>query len=769
MRLDLDVKFVPFAFIIWFTCICCFYIELKYIIFSIFFLIFFFKIINIEVRLIFIYSLCAFITVLLCWARIIVNNEITSLNLKVGQVIIVTGQVVSDGILKQNINFGTIKNNSKFEYELKLKTLKIINSRSNYDIHNTIKILVDQNEEKLNFGEQIKAKGKLEKNVFGQVQYILRVQNFEIISDANFVNKYFNNLRNRFTDSTKFMNKESAGLLPGLILGDTRNQSKKLKSDMQISGLTHLTAVSGGNIAILLLAILWVSKKMHLKLRTLFIINLIFLIQFIFLVRAEPSVIRAGLMGLVTLLAVLRGTRRHGINALSIAICISLLLDPFLSNSWGFCLSVFATGGLLILTNPIINFAFSKFPYLNEKFIAAIAVALSAQISTLGLVVGFTGQISIWSVIANLLVAPVIPFITVLGYLALVIVNLNLEISSIINFISGFFTNWIIIIAHFFASQNLNQIQIQKGFISFLSVNLIMIIIYFYLIKSKTYFFLKICGSITLVSFMSLFIIGKFFKVSDWPISNAQFVMCDVGQGDGLVVKDSKNNVIVVDVGPDGNLMTNCLKKLKVSKIDVLILTHFHIDHVNGLEEIYSNFPINHVYTTWVNEPEEESLQVQNILGKNRIKFLISGGSFKIGDISIKCLWPMRKKMLIESIANNSSVVVIASIGNASALLTGDVEPPAQKEIRTKWINPNVDLIKIPHHGSKFQDQLFPKWSGARLALISVGDKNTYGHPSKETIKLYENSGIKVIDSATSGSVSIFIDKDDSIKYSMTN
>ena len=125
--------------------------------------------------------------------------------------------------------------------------------------------------------------------------------------------------------------------------------------------------------------------------------------------------------------------------------------------------------------------------------------------------------------------------------------------------------------------------------------------------------------------------------------------------------------------------------------------------------------------------------------------------------------------MLIESIANNSSVVVIASIGNASVLLTGDVEPPAQKEIRTKWINPNVDLIKIPHHGSKFQDQWFPKWSGARLALISVGDKNTYGHPSKETIKLYENSGIKVIDSATSGSVSIFIDKDDSIKYSMTN
>ena len=114
MRLDLDVKFVPFAFIIWFTCICCFYIELKYIIFSIFFLIFFLKIINIEVRLIFIYSFCAFITVLLCWARIIVNNEITSLNLKEGQVIIVTGQVVSDGILKQNINFGTIKNNSKF-------------------------------------------------------------------------------------------------------------------------------------------------------------------------------------------------------------------------------------------------------------------------------------------------------------------------------------------------------------------------------------------------------------------------------------------------------------------------------------------------------------------------------------------------------------------------------------------------------------------------------------------------------------------------------
>ena len=128
----------------------------------------------------------------------------------------------------------------------------------------------------------------------------------------------------------------------------------------------------------------------------------------------------------------------------------------------------------------------------------------------------------------------------------------------------------------------------------------------------------------------------------------------------------------------------------------------------------------------------------------------------------------MTKKMEIESIANNSSLVVVAEIDNASILLTGDVEPPAQQVIRNIWKSLQVDVIKIPHHGSKFQDDLFPIWSGARLALISAGADNTYGHPSKEAIDLYEKSKITVLSSNMNCSVSIFINEHDQIAYSST-
>jgi competence protein ComEC len=147
---------------------------------------------------------------------------------------------------------------------------------------------------------------------------------------------------------------------------------------------------------------------------------------------------------------------------------------------------------------------------------------------------------------------------------------------------------------------------------------------------------------------------------------------------------------------------------------------------------------------------------------------LISGQKIRLGEIELTCLWPMTKKMEIESIANNSSLVVVAEIDNASILLTGDVEPPAQQVIRNIWKSLQVDVIKIPHHGSKFQDDLFPIWSGARLALISAGADNTYGHPSKEAIDLYEKSKMTVLSSNMNGSVSIFINEHDQIAYTST-
>jgi competence protein ComEC len=122
--------------------------------------------------------------------------------------------------------------------------------------------------------------------------------------------------------------------------------------------------------------------------------------------------------------------------------------------------------------------------------------------------------------------------------------------------------------------------------------------------------------------------------------------------------------------------------------------------------------------------------------------------------------------MNLGSIPNNASLVSLVTIKNASFLLTGDVEPPAQEAIQKLWKIPQVDVVKVPHHGSKFQDVNFPNWTRARLALISVGQENRYGHPSKLTLDLYRKSGMQVLSTDEVGSIAIGISADDSIQVS---
>jgi competence protein ComEC len=255
-------------------------------------------------------------------------------------------------------------------------------------------------------------------------------------------------------------------------------------------------------------------------------------------------------------------------------------------------------------------------------------------------------------------------------------------------------------------------------------------------------------------------------EAKNWPMSNWQFVMCDVGQGDGLVLRDSTGKVLVVDVGPNGQLMNECLKKLGIGPIDVLMLTHFHADHVSGLELVKNSHQIRKVYLTWVEDPIYEVKRTKQLLKDLQILQIKSGKTISLGEIKIQCLWPTKIKMNLDSIPNNASLVNLVTMKNASFLLTGDIEPPAQEAIQKLWKIPQVDVVKVPHHGSKFQDQNFPEWTKARLALISVGQENSYGHPSKLTLDLYRDSGMRVLSTDEVGSIAIGISADDSIQVS---
>jgi competence protein ComEC len=762
LRLDIDARFLPFAITIWTVSLLT--ITGKQVFVALFvvvvlILIYFKKLKIIQLFVIFVAFLSAFSRT--------TNTQIP--NLTPGIPVIMEVKVISDlnkkvgrniGIYREDDSNFVIAKSIRFE-EVGVKEPRRINYKSR------IKIELGKFDDKVEFGTKLKVKGKISAYNFQNIAYSLQVEEYSILKEANLFDKAINKVRSKFLEITTSLSGDARELLPGLILGDTRNQSLALSQDMKNSGLTHLTAVSGGNIAILLLAIIWLCQKFRFTIKKQIVTGLFTLIIFALLVRTEPSVVRASLMGAISLLGLFTGTRRHGISALVSTICIALLVDPNLAVSWGFCLSVFATAGLLVFTRPFANKISELVPRIPESLSVLIAVALSAQISTAGLIAGFSGQITLWSIPANLLASPVIPFVTILGYLSLVFSNFYTPFAYLFGYLAAFFANWIGFLAHYFASNETSIIHVPKGIIGFLLISFIMALSAFLIfLVTKT----KIENKRTLVISIFLIIISSLIlktkDVKNWPIRNWQFVMCDVGQGDGLVLKDSTGKVLVVDVGPNGQLMNDCLKKLGVKTIDVLMLTHFHADHVEGLELVKNRHKIQKVYLTWIEDPVYEVERTKQLLNDVLTFHIKSGEVISLGELKIQCLWPTKIKMNLGSIPNNSSLVNLVTIKNASFLLTGDIEPPAQEAIQKLWKIPQVDVVKVPHHGSKFQDVNFPKWTRARIALISVGQENSYGHPAKLTLDLYRDSGMQVLSTDEVGSIAIGISADDSIQVS---
>ena len=762
MRLDIDARFLPFAITIWTVSLLTITGKQVFIVLFVvvvLILIYFKKLKIIQLFVIFVAFLSAFSRT--------TNSQIP--NLTPGIPVIMEVKVISDlnkkvgrniGIYREDDSNFVIAKSIRFE-EVGVKEPRRINYKSK------IKIELGKFNDKVEFGTKLIVKGKISAYNFQNIAYSLQVEEYSILKGANLFDKAINKVRSNFLEITTSLSGDARELLPGLILGDTRNQSLALSQDMKNSGLTHLTAVSGGNIAILLLAIIWLCQKFRFTIKKQIVTGLFTLIIFALLVRTEPSVVRASLMGAISLLGLFTGTRRHGISALVTTICIALLVDPNLAVSWGFCLSVFATAGLLVFTRPFANKISELVPRIPESLSVLIAVALSAQISTAGLIAGFSGQITLWSIPANLLASPVIPFVTILGYLSLVFSNFYTPFAYLFGYLAAFFANWIGFLAHYFASNETSIIHVPKGIIGFLLISLIMALsafLIFLVTKTKIENKKTLIISIFLILISSLILKSK--DVKNWPIRNWQFVMCDVGQGDGLVLKDSNGKVLVVDVGPNGQLMNDCLKKLGVKTIDVLMLTHFHADHVEGLELVKNRHKIQKVYLTWVEDPVYEVERTKQLLNDVLTFHIKSGEVISLGEMKIQCLWPTKIKMNLGSIPNNSSLVNLVTIKNASFLLTGDIEPPAQEAIQKLWKIPQVDVVKVPHHGSKFQDVNFPKWTRARIALISVGQENSYGHPAKLTLDLYRDSGMQVLSTDEVGSIAIGISADDSIQVS---
>ena len=534
---------------------------------------------------------------------------------------------------------------------------------------------------------------------------------------------------------------DSGALIPGMVLGDTSKQTAEFKLAMKRSGLTHLVAVSGANFAIVSGFVLWLMQFIFRNRKYRIGATALSLIFFIALVRPSPSVLRAAAMAAVVLFAMSHRRAADSLPALGFAMAAVVIADPWQARDAGFALSVLATGGLLLAAPKIIALLQR---FLPKKFAEALAPPIAATIFCAPVLVALSGFLSPMSVIANLLAAPAVAPITVLGFIAALIHPFLPGISGVLILLIripaafiGFVAKW---------SASFSVLELGKGASGFLAIAVIALCIWIF----RT-FFRKHRKAIVIV-LVVLLITGNWatrFPGIDWQVGN-----CDIGQGDAMVINLGQHRGVVIDVGPDPQLIDKCLKQFSIKQVSILILTHFHADHVEGLPGLLKGRSVGQVWVSPQIDPAFESARVQSWLGEIPQIPVTAGFAAQIqsdrGAINLQAIWP---KLGAQDSPNNSSIVMKIDSADFSLLAAGDIEPIAQAQLVQQLSQ--VDLYKVAHHGSRYQDLDFMRALSPRISIISVGKDNSYGHPAPQTIAALSRIGSKVYRTDQDGALAI--------------
>lgn len=496
------------------------------------------------------------------------------------------------------------------------------------------------------------------------------------------------------------------GLVPGLAIGDDSGLPERHSEALAAVNLTHLTAVSGSHVSMICgLALALVGRRRRL-------ISVAaaggVLAALIVATGGQPSVLRAGVMGVVVLAAVWLRRPSSALPALGVSIVVLVAIEPPLALAYGFILSVVSTASIITWARPA---AALLAPVLTVPGANLLAVPIVAHLACAPIILLLSETSSLWSALANALVAPLVPAGTIfaLGGLILATVPaagpalawLAARCVSWIDIVAGELSGWpgsgmdgrlviavytaILVVSWLIATTGLRATWILAGAIGLSAHRLVPI------------------------------------PVPDWDI-----VQCDVGQGAATLVR-LDGLVYLVDTGPPESRLGECLSAAGAD-VDVLILTHLHADHVGGIETALDRG----VREIWVGPGM--TAQIHGRAESRPVREVTAGDRF--GGLDI--LWPDGPAdCWDESCENDQSVVLRVHLGSRSLLLTGDLEESAQRRLAGR--NIAADIVLIPHHGSGNRSDAFVDAVGATLALLSYGE-NTFGHPAAQTVERYSRS-----------------------------
>lgn len=495
------------------------------------------------------------------------------------------------------------------------------------------------------------------------------------------------------------------GLVPGLAIGDDSRIPDEHGEALAAVNLTHLTAVSGAHVSMICAIVLTLIGRRN---RVLAVAGCAFVLGVLILATgAQPSVMRAGVMGAVVLVGVGLRKPSSALPALGISIVVLLAFEPTLALAFGFILSAVSTGAIILWTHKV---TVILAPVLSVPLANLLAVPIVAHLACAPIILLLSDTASLWSAVANALVAPVVPAGTVFALLGLLCAPVPM-LGTVLAWSAARCVSWIDIVA--------GELSTWPG--SGLPGELVMV--FYGGVLLVAWLISKNRRSVVWIAALGLGVAGTRLIPSSVP--HWDIVQCDVGQGAATLFRH-EGRTFLVDTGSAGEGLAGCLTEAK-AEVDILILTHIHDDHVGELEMV-----INEGTTeVWVGPGISEKLPP--MAG-------VTVREFKAGDTKdgVEILWPLDEQVCTTSSCENDQSMVIRVDVGRRLLVPGDLESGAQSQLAKRDVS--ADIVLVPHHGSPNQDPGFAEAVDAELALLSYGE-NTYGHPAASTIDLYARFG----------------------------
>ncbi len=549
---------------------------------------------------------------------------------------------------------------------------------------------------------------------------------------------------------------DQQALVPALVVGDDSGLPDDVDTDFRTTGLTHLLAVSGTNLTLVVGFLLVLARWCRVRGRWLVVVGAAGVLGFVLLARTEPSVLRAAVMGTVALVGLGHDGRQRGLRALGVAVLVLVLVEPRLAGSAGFVLSVLATAGILVL-GPGLRDAMAR--WLPRWLAEAVAVPLAAQLACTPVVAAISGQVSLVAVLANVLVAPVVGPATVLGLFGGLLGLFAEPLGRVMGTLSALCVAWIVAVAHRGADLPAAAMSWGTGGLSLALLSVLTVVLALTLPR-------LLRSPVTGVGCCVVMLASVLVRPGDldWPPAGWVVVACDVGQGDALVLRTGPGSAVVVDAGPDPPRVDGCLDRLGVERVPLLVLTHFHADHVDGLAGVLEGRDVGEVLVTRQLDPPDG---VDDVLAASRgaglVPFLARDRwTSTYGAARVQSLWPLPGPTSEGpgdgSSANDASVVLLAEVGGLRILLTGDIEPHAQALLARMLPDLSVDVLKMPHHGSAQQDEEWLVSLRPEVVLVSVGADNDYGHPAMSALAPLMTAGAEVARTDVGGDLAVVVE-----------